>query len=225
VRWALLAAIGPCLIVLCCSQTAEATLPTDTAAFRHFDLDPVGSGFILGSGASISQFFDDALNSPGYWTIEYRLGNPADFDTDPLEFDLRIVWPTHSFDTSVVLPGGAVLGWSESYYEVPETLQDYHFTFNNSLSQLLLVDASVTELEIPGTPPIDDFRIELLDGSPAPPDYGVVVTPGPVPGDFVLLSIAVPEPSSLLLALYGGFSALLFGRRATFTSRVWARRP
>lgn len=220
---ALSVAIGLGMVVLCC-QIADADLPTEPGVV-HFDLDPVGSGIEVGPGGSLSEFFDDTFNFTGGWFDEYYLLNPADPDSPPLEIFLLISSPggTPPVESHITLPGGAYLWVAEFGPEHPETNFGYHFSFHNPTSQDLVVDTAVTEGEFGVFPENPAFGFFLTDGSPAPQESGAEITFGPITGDFISFSIMIPEPGSLLLALCGGCSVLLFRRRAEFASSAAAK--
>lgn len=202
-----------CMIALCC-QIADATLPSEPGHI-HFDLDPVGSGLDVGSGESLSEFFDDTFNFSGSWLAERQLGNP-DPNAPDLEFDLVIVWPgSEPVESTVTLPAGGYLGVSsigaEADFGLPETNFGYHFSFHNPTSHSIRVDAGVTEGEFLDDPHDFDFGFFLTDGTPAPKEYGGKITFGPVSGEYVSMSFFIPEPTTSALTLAA--LCLVMGRR------------
>lgn len=204
-----------CMVALCC-QFAEATLPSESGVV-HFDLDPVGDGIDLGPGETLSEFFDDTFNFAGGWLVELAIGNP-DPNAPVLDIDLLISWPGSApVESHMTLPGGGygIVSQTapESYFGLPETNFGYHFFFNNPTSQSFRVDAAVTEVEFPGDPNDFDFGFFLTDGTPAPEEFGAKLTFGAVSDEYVSVSIFIPEPSSLLFAIWGGCSLMLSRRR------------
>jgi hypothetical protein len=213
----LVASLIVCTAGLLRPELVEAALPMqNTTDPRHLDLDPIGNGLIVAPGGTLERTFADALNSAEDWYMEFLIGNPT---ANAVAFDMKLVWPGDSTQGPGLLQPGHAFVLKVEGPDVPETSPNWKYFFKNPTSVDLILDASVSEaLSITSEPPTGSGFFTLA-GEPADPSIDNRFTPGgDIGATFVSVGI-VPEPAGLILAVMGGWIALLLRRRPLTTYR------